>query len=124
MPLPVRTIRSPTAIPSGCSASLVTTPAIAKDTIDSPQASSEVHAYTWNELVELIPDLRDMKLIRPKHARATGSGAGPMLCKREAQIGSRIVRRKCYTLEEYLRKRMIEIQYTADFMQGNDLRLR
>ena len=106
-------------------AGLVTTPAIAKDTTDSsPQASSEVHAYTWNELVELIPDLRDMKLIRPKHARAAGSGSGPMLCKREAQIGSRIVRRKCYTLEEYLRKRMFEIQYTADFMQGNDLRLR
>ena len=62
--------------------------------------------YTWDELVELIPELRGMTIEQPKRKRgvpeAEAVAQEPRLCRTETAIGSRIPKRRCYTLEQLI----------------------
>ncbi|MEO0425070.1 MAG: hypothetical protein AAF184_22235 [Pseudomonadota bacterium] len=60
--------------------------------------------YTWEELAELIPDLREGKVERRAVETAEGAAAVPMICERKPEIGTRLATRQCYTLEQYVRK--------------------
>jgi hypothetical protein len=93
-------------------------------------AGDERRSYTWDELVELIPDIRQMQVVYPKQkgrrrnkddAALAEAAQQPKLCRLEQQsaIGSRIKRRKCYTLDEYVAQYIAHQQRYRDLVQGN-----
>ncbi|MEM9385422.1 MAG: hypothetical protein AAGA68_10205 [Pseudomonadota bacterium] len=59
--------------------------------------------YTWEELTELIPDLKEGRLEAKPIDEADETGV-PMICERRPEIGTRLAKRECYTLEQYVRK--------------------
>ncbi|MEO0972944.1 MAG: hypothetical protein AAFX85_07595 [Pseudomonadota bacterium] len=60
--------------------------------------------YTWDELVELIPGLDEMTIEQPRRKAGVPESASVSkerrLCRKETKIGSRIPKRRCYTLEQ------------------------
>ncbi|MEO0425169.1 MAG: hypothetical protein AAF184_22730 [Pseudomonadota bacterium] len=68
------------------------------------QTEEEAAGYTWEELVEKIPSLKQYEL---GFQRSTEKGAGEdegtyMLCRKVRGSGSRIRRRACMPLDEAL----------------------
>jgi hypothetical protein len=89
----------------------------------SRTTNGEYH-YTWEQLVELIPDIRSMQVVVPKQSRvANGGRPATLLCNLESEPGTLIARRKCYTLDDYVRKRLLERQQVQDFLAGRDTRV-
>ncbi len=60
--------------------------------------------YSWEELVELIPDLKQAP--RSEESEQDQSTV-VMICERKPEIGTRISARKCYTVEQYVRKECV-----------------
>jgi hypothetical protein len=69
----------------------------------APQRDTQ--RYTWDELVALVPDLANAQLEMSNATDESGSTiAVPKVCETVPEIGTRIARRKCYTLVQYIRK--------------------
>lgn len=89
----------------------------------TPAAAEPVYTYTWEELVELIPDIRDMQVVTKDRKRVRNVNEIPdqaKLCKLERAPTSRIARRRCYSLDEYVERYIRQRQAAADFMNGMD----
>ncbi len=107
-------------------AALWLAPAVADDAAaaaDAAQpATAETYTYTWEELVELIPELREMQLVSSetgRRVREPGEIAdGVKLCRREPMPGSLLSKRRCYTLDEYVEEYVQSRQLLADIMSG------
>ncbi|MEM9384064.1 MAG: hypothetical protein AAGA68_03325 [Pseudomonadota bacterium] len=61
-------------------------------------------SYTWDELIELIPELDGMTVERPRRKPGVPADQAvareTRLCRKETTIGSRIPKRRCYTLDQ------------------------
>lgn len=86
------------------------------------QASEPTYSYTWDELVELIPDIRDMHVVKDRKSRRqvpeSNEVAGTTkLCRRE-RTQSMIKRRVCFTLDEYVKQYVEARMYYAELASG------
>ncbi|MEO0423750.1 MAG: hypothetical protein AAF184_15540 [Pseudomonadota bacterium] len=61
-------------------------------------------SYTWDELVDLIPELEGMTVEYPQRKAGVPADEAvaqePRLCRKETVMGSRIPKRRCYTLDQ------------------------
>ena len=78
----------------------------AEPTTARTPASGDGESFTWEELEALIPDLADNPWendAAAEESQALEQGLWrSQICIQVAEIGSRIKRRRCYTLEKYL----------------------
>ena len=91
---------------------------------DARASKTESYSYTWDELVELIPDIKKMHLVkdgekRQRVAKADEITGTTKLCRREKSPTSLIARRRCYTLDEYVEQYVQARKYYAEMMSGN-----
>ncbi|MEO0972820.1 MAG: hypothetical protein AAFX85_06965 [Pseudomonadota bacterium] len=68
------------------------------------EAAQGQSSYTWNELLEAIPELRKYELgfERSKEAEATEEDGTYVVCRKLGHAASRIKKRSCVPLQEYL----------------------
>jgi hypothetical protein len=88
-----------------------------------PRTAEQPYSYTWDELVALIPDISNMHLVTKDRKRVRNSDEIPAqakLCRMERQPTSRIARRRCFTLDEYVEDYVRQRQAALDFMNGLD----
>ncbi|MEO0423753.1 MAG: hypothetical protein AAF184_15555 [Pseudomonadota bacterium] len=89
---------------------------------DEAQANQTSYSYTWDELVELIPDIRDMHLVKDRKSRRQVADPNEVagttkLCRRE-RTQSMIKRRVCFTLDEYVEQYVEARKYYAELASG------
>ncbi|MEM9384066.1 MAG: hypothetical protein AAGA68_03335 [Pseudomonadota bacterium] len=89
---------------------------------DAQASRGTTYNYTWDELVELIPDIKDMHVVTDRKRRRqvadTGEVAGTTkLCRRE-RTQSMIKRRVCFTLDEYVEQYVQARKYYAEITSG------
>ncbi len=93
-------------------------------TDEAGAATEETYTYTWEELVELIPELREMKLVevRPRRRGVPEVDELPVeqkVCRRESIRGtSHIKRRVCYSLDEFVARYIEQRQAYDDIRRG------
>ena len=78
---------------------------VAEPTSPKSPATQSDQPLTWEELEALIPGLADVPSQEEALRDAETAEAGrwrPQICVKQAEIGSRIKRRRCYTLEQYV----------------------
>ncbi len=99
--------------------------AAAGATVQTSEQSSEsaTYSYTWDELVELIPDIKKMHVVSERKNRRRVADSDEVagttkLCRRERAPNSMIKRRVCFTLDEYVEQYVRARQYYSEIMAG------
>lgn len=100
------------------------TSAEAVESTQTAETTASAYSYTWDELVELIPDIKEMHLVTDRKSRRRVAETGELastakLCRREKSPTSLIRRRVCFTLDEYVEQYVEARKYYAEMMSGN-----